>query len=74
MMFVGDTVICSESREQVKENLEVKVCPGKERVAVARQNMSVNERNPSRMVRLQGAEVKKIVDRVNSPEQNERRV
>ncbi|KAK3544767.1 hypothetical protein QTP86_026773 [Hemibagrus guttatus] len=64
MMFADDIVICSESREQVEENLErwrfalerrgMKVSRGKT------EYMCVNEREGSGTVRLQGEEVKKV--------------
>ncbi|KAK3568192.1 hypothetical protein QTP86_000235 [Hemibagrus guttatus] len=64
MMFADDIVICSESREQVKENLE------RWRFALERRGMKVsrskteymcvNEREGSGPVRLQGEEVKKV--------------
>ncbi|KAK3517080.1 hypothetical protein QTP86_018993 [Hemibagrus guttatus] len=64
MMFADDIVICSESREQVEENLErwrfalerrgIKVSHSKT------EYMSVNEREGSGTVRLQGEEVKKV--------------
>ncbi|KAK3548876.1 hypothetical protein QTP70_021268 [Hemibagrus guttatus] len=64
MMFADDIVICSESREQVEENLErwrfalerrgMKVSCGKT------EYMFVNEREGSGTVRLQGEEVKKV--------------
>ncbi|KAK3510719.1 hypothetical protein QTP70_015984, partial [Hemibagrus guttatus] len=64
MMFADDIVICSESREQVKENLE------RWRFALERRGMKVsrskteymcvNEREGSGTVRLQGEEVKKV--------------
>ncbi|KAK3521291.1 hypothetical protein QTP70_003137 [Hemibagrus guttatus] len=64
MMFVDDIVICSESREQVEENLE------RWRFALERRGMKdsrskteymcVNERERSGTVRLQGEEVKKV--------------
>ncbi|KAK3570267.1 hypothetical protein QTP86_017111, partial [Hemibagrus guttatus] len=64
MMFADDIVICSESREQVEENLE------RWRFALERRGMKVsrskteymcvNEREGSGTVRLQGEEVKKI--------------
>ncbi|TRY54572.1 hypothetical protein DNTS_001573 [Danionella cerebrum] len=64
MMFADDIVICSESREQVEENLE------SWRSALERRGMKVsrskteymclNEREGNRTVRLQGAEVKKV--------------
>ncbi|KAK3542480.1 hypothetical protein QTP86_027733 [Hemibagrus guttatus] len=63
MMFADDIVICSESREQVEENLE------RWRFALVRRGMKVsrskteymcvNEREGSGTVRLQGEEVKK---------------
>ncbi|KAK3536209.1 hypothetical protein QTP86_000185 [Hemibagrus guttatus] len=64
MMFADDIVICSESREQVEENLErwrfalegrgMKVSCSKT------EYMCVNEREGSGTVRLQGEEVKKV--------------
>ncbi|KAK3562457.1 hypothetical protein QTP86_034097, partial [Hemibagrus guttatus] len=64
MMFADDIVICSESREQVEENLE------RWRFALERRGMKVsrskteymcvNEREGSETVRLQGEEVKKV--------------
>ncbi|KAK3508193.1 hypothetical protein QTP70_017067 [Hemibagrus guttatus] len=64
MMFADDIVICSESREQVEENL------GRWRFALERRGMKVsgskteymcvNEREGSGTVRLQGEEVKKV--------------
>ncbi|KAK3521476.1 hypothetical protein QTP70_006832 [Hemibagrus guttatus] len=64
MMFADDIVICSESREQVKESLE------RWRFALERRGMKVsrskteymcvNEREGSGTVRLQGEEVKKV--------------
>ncbi|KAK3526680.1 hypothetical protein QTP70_031470, partial [Hemibagrus guttatus] len=64
MMFADDIVICSESREQVEENLE------RWRFALERRGMKVsrskteymcvNEREGSGTVRLQGEEVKKV--------------
>ncbi|KAK3526678.1 hypothetical protein QTP70_030891 [Hemibagrus guttatus] len=64
MMFADDIVICSESREQVEENLE------RWRFALERRGMKVsrskteymcvNEREGSGRVRLQGEEVKKV--------------
>ncbi|KAK3555325.1 hypothetical protein QTP86_014921 [Hemibagrus guttatus] len=66
MMFADDIVICSESREQVEENLE------RWRFALQRRGMKVsrskteymcvNEREGSGTVRLQGEEVKKVQD------------
>ncbi|KAK3570013.1 hypothetical protein QTP86_009167 [Hemibagrus guttatus] len=63
MMFADDIVMCSESREQVEENLE------RWRFALERRGMKVsrskteymcvNEREGSGTVRLQGEEVKK---------------
>ncbi|KAK3572621.1 hypothetical protein QTP86_001123 [Hemibagrus guttatus] len=65
MMFADDIVICSESREQVEENLE------RWRFALERRGMKVsrskteymcvNERDGSGTVRLQGEEVKKTL-------------
>ncbi|KAK3560767.1 hypothetical protein QTP86_019209 [Hemibagrus guttatus] len=64
MMFADDIVICSESSEQVEENLE------RWRFALERRGMKVsrskteymcvNEREGSGTVRLQGEEVKKV--------------
>ncbi|KAK3532192.1 hypothetical protein QTP86_009297 [Hemibagrus guttatus] len=64
MMFADENVICSESREQVEENLE------RWRFALERRGMKVsrskteymcvNEREGSGIIRLQGEEVKKI--------------
>ncbi|KAK3562622.1 hypothetical protein QTP86_003350 [Hemibagrus guttatus] len=64
MMFADDIVICSESREQVEENLE------RWRFALERRGMKVsrskteymcvNEREGSETVRLQSEEVKKV--------------
>ncbi|KAK3535072.1 hypothetical protein QTP70_003037 [Hemibagrus guttatus] len=64
MMFADDIVICSESREQVEENLE------RWRFALERRGMKVsrskteymcvNEREGSGTVRLQGEEVQKV--------------
>ncbi|KAK3531040.1 hypothetical protein QTP70_007883 [Hemibagrus guttatus] len=64
MMFADDIVICSESREQVEENLErwrfaleirgMKVSRSKT------EYMCVNEREGSGTVRLQGEDVKKV--------------
>ncbi|KAK3511370.1 hypothetical protein QTP70_005295 [Hemibagrus guttatus] len=64
MMFANDIVICSESREQVEENLE------RWRFALERRGMKVsrskteymcvNEMEGSGTVRLQGEEVKKV--------------
>ncbi|KAK3515214.1 hypothetical protein QTP70_010616 [Hemibagrus guttatus] len=64
MMFADDIVICSESREQVEENLE------RWRFALERRGMKVsrskteymcvNEREGSGTVRLQGEEVEKV--------------
>ncbi|KAK3565629.1 hypothetical protein QTP86_012957 [Hemibagrus guttatus] len=64
MMFADDIVICSESREQVEENLE------RWRFALERRGMKVsrskteymcvNEREGSGTVSLQGEEVKKV--------------
>ncbi|KAK3555243.1 hypothetical protein QTP86_010532 [Hemibagrus guttatus] len=66
MMFADNIVICSESREQVEENLE------RGRFALERRGMKVsrskteymcvNEREGSGTVRLQGEDVKKVQD------------
>ncbi|KAK3537219.1 hypothetical protein QTP70_003376 [Hemibagrus guttatus] len=64
MMFADDIVICSESREQVEENLERWRFVLKRRgMKVSRSKteyMCVNEREGSGTVRLQGEEVKKV--------------
>ncbi|KAK3548023.1 hypothetical protein QTP70_002688 [Hemibagrus guttatus] len=64
MMFADDIVICSESREQVEENLESwRFALERRRMKVSRSKteyMCVNEREGSGTVRLQGEEVKKV--------------
>ncbi|KAK3533410.1 hypothetical protein QTP70_019490, partial [Hemibagrus guttatus] len=64
MMFADDIVICSESREQVEENLERwRFAPERRGMKVSRSKteyMCVNEREGSGTVRLQGEEVKKV--------------
>ncbi|KAK3542457.1 hypothetical protein QTP86_025884, partial [Hemibagrus guttatus] len=64
MMFADDIVICSESREQVEENLERwRFALERRRMEVSRSKteyMCVNEREGSGTVRLQGEEVKKV--------------
>ncbi|KAK3544385.1 hypothetical protein QTP86_010144 [Hemibagrus guttatus] len=64
MMFADDIVICSESREQVKENLErwrfVLERRGMKVRCCKTEYMCVNEREGSGTVRLQGEEVKKV--------------
>ncbi|KAK3533407.1 hypothetical protein QTP70_019486, partial [Hemibagrus guttatus] len=64
MMFADDIVICSESREQVEENLERwRFVLEKRGMKVSRSKteyMCVNEREGSGTVRLQGEEVKKV--------------
>ncbi|KAK3531007.1 hypothetical protein QTP70_007896 [Hemibagrus guttatus] len=77
MMFADDIVICSESREQVEENLErwwfalerrgMKVSRSKT------EYMCVNEREGSGTVRLQGEEVKKSRSEVMSEQDETRR-
>ncbi|KAK3549444.1 hypothetical protein QTP86_001446 [Hemibagrus guttatus] len=62
MMFADDIVICSESREQVEENLE-RFALERRGMKVSRSKtkyMCVNEREGSGTVRLQGEEVKKV--------------
>ncbi|KAK3543159.1 hypothetical protein QTP70_011954 [Hemibagrus guttatus] len=64
MMFADDIVICSESREQVEENLErwrfVLERRGMKVSGSKTEYMCVNEREGSGIVRLQGEEVKKV--------------
>ncbi|KAK3569667.1 hypothetical protein QTP86_002636 [Hemibagrus guttatus] len=64
MMFADDIVICSESREQVEENLERwRFALERRGMKVSRsktEDMCVNEREGSGTVRLQGEEVKKV--------------
>ncbi|KAK3567105.1 hypothetical protein QTP86_009809 [Hemibagrus guttatus] len=64
MMFADDIVICSESREQVEENLErwrfALERRGKKVSRSKTEYMCVNEREGSGTVRLQGEEVKKV--------------
>ncbi|KAK3563929.1 hypothetical protein QTP86_006209 [Hemibagrus guttatus] len=64
MMFADDIVICSESREQVEENLERWRFVLERRGMKVRRSkteyMCVNEREGSGTVRLQGEEVKKV--------------
>ncbi|KAK3541097.1 hypothetical protein QTP86_013352 [Hemibagrus guttatus] len=64
MMFADDIVICSESREQVEENLEMwRLALERRGMKVSRSKteyMCVNEREGSGKVRLQGEEVKKV--------------
>ncbi|KAK3534920.1 hypothetical protein QTP70_002004 [Hemibagrus guttatus] len=63
-MFADDIVICSESREQVEENLErwrfVLERRGMKVSCSKTEYMCVNEREGSGTVRLQGEEVKKV--------------
>ncbi|KAK3548010.1 hypothetical protein QTP70_002315 [Hemibagrus guttatus] len=64
MMFADDIVICSESREQVEENLERwRFALERRGTKVSRSKteyMCVNERKGSGTVRLQGEEVTKV--------------
>ncbi|KAK3569322.1 hypothetical protein QTP86_026824, partial [Hemibagrus guttatus] len=64
MMFADDIVICSESREQVEENLErwrfALERSGMKVSRIKTEYMCVNEREGSGTVRLQGEEVKKV--------------
>ena len=66
MMFADDILICIESREEVNEKLERwKYALERREMKVSlskTEYMCVNERDPSRTVRLQGAEVKKVED------------
>ncbi|KAK3520195.1 hypothetical protein QTP70_017929, partial [Hemibagrus guttatus] len=60
MMFADDIVICSESREQVEENLERwRFVLERRGIRSKTEYMCVNEREGSGTVRLQGEEVKK---------------
>ncbi|KAK3559723.1 hypothetical protein QTP86_017700, partial [Hemibagrus guttatus] len=63
-MFADDIVVCSESREQVEENLERwRFVLERRGMKVSRSKteyMCVNEREGSGTVRLQGEEVKKV--------------
>ncbi|KAK3574509.1 hypothetical protein QTP86_008554 [Hemibagrus guttatus] len=64
IMFADDIVVCSESREQVEENLERwRFALERKGMKVSRSKteyMCVNEREGSGTVRLQGEEVKKV--------------
>ncbi|KAK3544853.1 hypothetical protein QTP86_027527, partial [Hemibagrus guttatus] len=64
MMFADDIVICSESREQVEENMERwRFTLERRGMKVSRSKteyMCVNEREGRGTVRLQGEEVKKV--------------
>ncbi|KAK3570878.1 hypothetical protein QTP86_029384, partial [Hemibagrus guttatus] len=64
MMFADDIVICSESREQVEENLERwRFALERRGMKVSRSKteyMGVNEREGSGTVRLQGEGMKKV--------------
>ncbi|KAK3570034.1 hypothetical protein QTP86_009176 [Hemibagrus guttatus] len=64
IMFADDIVICSESRDQVEENLERwRFALERREMKVSRSKteyMCVNEREGSGTVRLQGEEVKKV--------------
>ncbi|KAK3523772.1 hypothetical protein QTP70_010062, partial [Hemibagrus guttatus] len=64
MMFADDSVICSESREQVGENLEMwRFALERRGMKVSRSKteyMCVNKREGSGTVRLRGEEVKKV--------------
>ncbi|KAK3535540.1 hypothetical protein QTP70_016810, partial [Hemibagrus guttatus] len=64
MMFADDIVICSESREQVEENLErCRFALDRRGMKISRSKteyMCLNEREGSGTVRLQGEEVKKV--------------
>ena len=64
MMFADDIVICSESRQQLEENLERWMFVLERRgMKVSRSKteyMCVNKRETGGRVRLQGAEVVKV--------------
>ena len=63
-MFSDDIMICSESRKQMEEHLEMlryALERGGMKVSGSKtQYMCVNQKNPSRTVMLQGAETKKV--------------
>ena len=65
-MFADDIVICSESKDQVEENLEMLryVLEGRGMKVSCRKTeyMCVNKGDPSGTARLQGAEIKKVND------------
>ena len=66
MMFTDNIVMCSESREQVEENLErwknVLEERGMKETRSKTEHMCVNEREAIGIVRLQGVEVEKVLD------------
>ncbi|KAK2921830.1 hypothetical protein Q8A73_001315 [Channa argus] len=66
MMFADNIVICSESREQLEENLErwrsALENRGMKLSRSKTEYMCVNERDPGGTMRLKGVEVKKVQD------------